>query len=111
MGTLASAYSHTGHPRRAVALLVQSIAVWEKSGSKETRIQSLTTELSHIANQQIMLGELTAAEENLHRGLCYARRSNYDAFREIGEAGYHEKLAQLAAYRGAFDVARREVHK
>jgi tetratricopeptide (TPR) repeat protein len=95
----ANSYGLSGQPRRAVPLYKQQIAIREKQGDKK----NLAIGLGNLAYQQIILGELAAAEGNLRRqiGLC----------QEIGETFHeswgHQELGRLLAYQGAFDEAAR----
>jgi tetratricopeptide (TPR) repeat protein len=98
---LANSYSLSGQPRRAVPLFEQQIAIREEQGVKE----SVAIGLGNIAIQQIILGELAAAESNLRRRIELCR----EVEDEVGEAIGHQELGRLLAYHGALDEATGEL--
>ena len=63
LNELASAYSRGGQPRRAVPLLEQAIAIREKQGEKGRR--SVAIGLGNLAEAQMKIGALRAAETNI----------------------------------------------
>jgi tetratricopeptide (TPR) repeat protein len=100
LNALANAYSLSGQSRRAVLLLEQNINIHEKQGRKE----NLATGLENIADDQLKLGKLAVAEENLKR----AMELSLDGKDKLSEATEHLELGRLFAYRGAFDEAEKE---
>ncbi|HEX7999413.1 MAG TPA: SEFIR domain-containing protein [Pyrinomonadaceae bacterium] len=98
---LANMYSHSGQPRRAVLASQGGNAIAERLGDEV----NLAVGLSNIATQQIVLGELAAAESNLRHSIKLCREGK----EELDEAASHQILGQLLAYRGAFDEAAREL--
>jgi tetratricopeptide (TPR) repeat protein len=98
---LANSYSLSGQPRRAVPLFEQQIAIREKQGVKI----SVAIGLGNLADDQLKIGELRAAEANLRRRIELCREIE-DAFREaIG----HRELGRLLAYRGVWDESKQEL--
>ena len=99
---LARSYGLCGQPRRAVPLYEQQIAIVEREGNKV----NLAIGLGNLANRQIELGGLTAADVN--------RRRRIDLCREIAEeweeAIGHGEMGRLLAYRGAFAEAAQELN-
>jgi len=97
LNTLAASYSLSGQPRQAVPLVEGYIAISEKRGDKT----NLAIGLGNVAQQQLVIGALRAAEANLRRSIALCREIE-DAFQEaIG----HQELGRLLAYRGAWDEA------
>jgi len=97
LNELANSYSPSGQPRRAVPLYETQNALREKAGSKV----NLAIGLGSLADQQLALGELAAAGENVRRRITLCREIK-DEFRE---AVGHQELGRLLAYEGAFDRA------
>jgi tetratricopeptide (TPR) repeat protein len=60
---LANSYSLSGQPRRAVPLFEMQNAICEKAGDKE----NLAIGLGNVAQIQLVIGELSAAQRNLRR--------------------------------------------
>lgn len=97
LNELANSYSLSGQPRRAVRAFQVGKAIAEKLGKKK----NLAVGLGNIAIQQMILGELAAAETNLRRSIQLGHEIE-DRRREA--VGYRE-LGRLFAYRGDFDEA------
>jgi tetratricopeptide (TPR) repeat protein len=101
LGVLANSYSRSGQPRRAASLFEQHNALQEKAGDKK----NLATGLGNIADAQLKLGELTAAENSLRRSIALSREIKDEFWEAVG----HRELGWLLAYRGAFDEAAGEL--
>ncbi len=97
----ANAYTLSGQPRRAVPLVKMATTIDEKQGNKEYAAISL----SNLATQQMLLGELTAAEMNLRRRIELCREIKD----EFLEAEGHMHLGRLFAYQGLFEQAEAEL--
>jgi tetratricopeptide (TPR) repeat protein len=97
LGVLANSYSFSGQSRRAVSLFEQDIALLEKASDKK----NLAIELVNIADNQLKLGELTAAENSLRRSIELCREIKIEFVEAVG----HQNLGRLLAYRGVFDDA------
>ncbi len=94
LNELANSYSLNGQPRRAVSLLEMSNDIDEKRGNKK----GVAIGLGNLAGQQLVIGALAAAGENLRRQIALTRELG-DEFREaIG----HYQLGRLLAYCGAW---------
>ncbi|MBI5934908.1 MAG: hypothetical protein HY867_14480 [Chloroflexi bacterium] len=65
LNTLASAYGHIGQPHRAVPLFEMVNGLLEKAGDKG----NLVTGLGNVAQVQLVIGALKAAERNLRRSI------------------------------------------
>jgi tetratricopeptide (TPR) repeat protein len=101
LSVLADSYALSGQPRRAVLLVEQHNAIYEKRGDKK----NLATGLGNLATQQMAIGALQAAEANLRRQIALGQEIE-DEFREaIG----HRELGRLLAYRGAWEGAEEEL--
>ncbi|MDX6693340.1 MAG: hypothetical protein QOF02_943 [Blastocatellia bacterium] len=98
---LANSYSRSGQPRRAVRAFQVGNAIAEKLGEKE----NLAIGLGNIADDQIKLGELAAAERNLRKRIELSREIKNEAREAIG----HHELGWLLVYRGASDEAAGEL--
>ena len=94
----ANCYSLSGQPGRAVPLFEAVRKLDEKLGPK-TADAAIT--LGNLADDQLKVGALVAAEENLRRRIALCREIE-DEFRE---AVGHQELGRLLAYLGAFEEA------
>jgi hypothetical protein len=101
LNDLANVYSRAGQPRRAVPLFLRQIAIREKQGVKK----SIAIGLGNVAGQQLGIGELKAAEQNLRRRIEICREIKD----EFSEAIGHQELGSVLAYRGQFAEAEREL--
>ncbi len=93
LNELANSYSLSGQPRRAVPLFEQQIAIREKQNVKK----SVAIGLGNVADDQLKIGALRAAEANLCRSIALSRELNG----EHNEAHGHQELGRLLTYRGA----------
>jgi tetratricopeptide (TPR) repeat protein len=101
LNDLASVYSLSGQPRRAVPLFEQHNAIYEKTGNKE----NLVGGLENMATQQMIIGALNAAEANLRRALVISGE-NEDDFASAVES---RELGRLLAYRGVWQESEEEL--
>jgi tetratricopeptide (TPR) repeat protein len=94
LAALAASYSLSGQSRRALPLLERHNAIQDKDGDK----RNLAIGLANLADDQLKLGELAAAEASL--GRCV------ELCREVGdeerEALGRRELGWLLAFRGVF---------
>ena len=86
LNELANAYSLSGQPRRAVALSEMQIAIREKQNAKK----NLATGLQNLADDQLKLGQLAAAEGAFRRSieLCHEIEDDREEARGHGELGW-----------------------
>lgn len=91
--SLAAAYGFSGQPRRAALLLEQDIVILERLGLKDI----LITPLENVAQLQLVIGALRAAEANLRQSIVLCREINEEFWEAVG----HSELGRLLAYRGA----------
>lgn len=91
----ANCYSLSGQPRHAVPLFEGYIDISRKRKDKVNEAVGL----GNLACQQVILGELAAAEQSLRRRIELCREIK-DEFRE---AVGHHALGELLAYQSAFD--------
>jgi len=103
LNTLASAYSLSGQPRRAVPLYEQATGIDEKQG--EAGRQNFAIGLGNMANNQMRIGALRAAETNQRRSIAVCREIKDEPNEAIG----HRKLGRLLALRGAYDESETEL--
>ena len=101
LNTLANSYSLSGQPRRAVPLFEMQIAIREKQGHKE----NLAIGLGNVADDQLKLGRLEAAEGGLRRSIELSRDLEDDSQEVIG----HQELGYLRVYEGRLAEAGREL--
>lgn len=101
LNALANAYGLAGQPRRAVPLFERQIAIREAADDK----QNLAIGLGNLASQQIILGELAAAERNLRRSVELCSEIEFEVYEAVG----HQELGRLLAYQGLFDEAGAEL--
>ena len=103
MDALASAYSASGYPERAVQLLNDSIQIDRALGENER----LAAALWNLAVQQQMLGKLTASEQSLQECLVTCKKCA-DTF---DEAKANQYFALLRTYQGFFEEASQHLQK
>ena len=98
---LANSYSLSGQPRRAVPLFEMQNELQEKADDKK----NLAIGLRNLADDQLKLGQLAAAEGGLRRSseLCLEIED------ESQEAVGHYNLGRLLAYEGRFAEAERDL--
>ena len=101
LNELARAYSLSGQPRRAVPLFEMHSSLRDQADDKK----NLAVNLANLANQQVVLGELAAAERNLRRVIELCR----EVKEEFGEAVGHQELGPLLTYEGRFDGSAQEL--
>jgi tetratricopeptide (TPR) repeat protein len=89
---LANSYSLSGEPRHAASLYAISARINESEGDRA----NLAIDLGNLATQQTVIGALQAAEVNLSRSI----RLRQEVKNEFREAGAHQALGWLLAYRG-----------
>ena len=98
---LANSYSLSGQLRRTVPLYQVSIEIDEK----RSNMQGVAISLRNLADDQLKLGRLEAAEGSLRRSIELSREIE-DEFREAcGDVD----LGRLLAYQGRFSEAEREL--
>jgi tetratricopeptide (TPR) repeat protein len=97
LNALASSYSRSGQPRRAVPLLETHYALRERLRDKT----NLTIGLKNLASVQFELGELEEADRNLRRSITWARDTRETALKANGR----RELGRLLAFEGDFDRA------
>jgi tetratricopeptide (TPR) repeat protein len=100
---LANSYSLSGQPRKAIPLLELSNEIDEKRKYKK----GVARGLDNLADDQMKIGELDAAEANFRRSIEICRE-NED---EFPEAVGHQELGRLLAYRGEFEESEHELEK
>jgi tetratricopeptide (TPR) repeat protein len=101
LNDLACVYSLSGQPRRAVLVCEQAGALAEKVGNKK----NLAIGLGNVADDQLKIGALRAAEANLRRSIALCREIED----EFNEAVGHQELGRLLAYRGAYAESETEL--
>ena len=92
MNELANSFSLSGQPHRAVPLCERNAEYDEGHGRKE----HLAIGLGNLADDQLKIGALRAAEANLRRHIALYREIEG----EFNEAIGHAELGRLLAYRG-----------
>jgi tetratricopeptide (TPR) repeat protein len=94
LSALANSCSVSGQPRRAVSLMERCNAIGEKRGDE----RNLAIGLGNLADDQLKLGLLRAAETNLRRSIALAGEVEDEFWKAIG----HQELGRLMAYRGVY---------
>lgn len=104
LNTLASVYSLSGQPRRAVHVFQSGIISAEKLGDKK----NAATGMVNVAQDaQLPIGALREAERNLHRLIDLCREIE----NEFEEANGHRELGRILSYRGVWQEAEQESDK
>ena len=100
LNALAQSYSLCGQTAQAVPLRERTVATCEKQGDQG----SWAVGLENLADDQIKIGALQAAEANLRRAIALCQEIENE-FREAG----HQELGRLLAYRGDWGAALEEL--
>jgi tetratricopeptide (TPR) repeat protein len=98
---LAMSYSLSGQPLRAVPLFKMSAEVDESQRDKV----NLAADLGNLAQQQMAVGALQAAQANLHRQIGLGQEGEDERNKAVG----HVELGRLLAYQGLWEKAEREL--
>ncbi|MBU0637229.1 MAG: hypothetical protein KKB50_00035 [Planctomycetes bacterium] len=101
LNALASSFALCGQPQRAVAVFQRAVQMAERI--KAPRDHAIS--LGNMAHQQLLLGELTAAELNLRAAIEFGR-----GLGDYEEALGQRELGQLLYYKGDFGACA-EVHE
>jgi tetratricopeptide (TPR) repeat protein len=97
LNSLANSYSLNGQPAQAVPLFEQGAAIDERRGDKE----NWAIALGNLAQQQLPIGALAAAETNLRRQVALCQELED----EFNEAISHQGLGRLLTCRGVWTEA------
>ena len=97
LSTLSISYSLSGQPAKAVPLLEKDIAICEKQGDKK----NWAIDLGNLANDQVRIGALQAAEVNLRRAIALCQEIGDEFWEAVG----HQELGRLLAYCGDWGAA------
>jgi len=97
---LANCYSLRGQSRLAVPLFDISNVINEKRGVRA----DLATGLSNVADDQLKIGSLRAAEANLRRSIALSKEVKDDLEEAVG----HEGLGQMLTHCGAYGESKAE---
>lgn len=98
---LANSYSLSGLSRRAVPVFQNAVLLAEKMGIKK----NVAIGLGNVADDQLKIGALSAAERNLRRSIDLCR----EIADEFGEAVGHQQLGRVLSYRGGWEEAEQEL--
>lgn len=101
LNELANSFSLSGQPRRAMLMHARNAGYDEEHGRKE----HLATSLVNLAVQNMFLGSLAAAEENLRRSIALF----HEIKAEVKEAIGHNELGRLLVHRVKRDAADKEL--
>ncbi len=101
LNELANAYSLSGQPRHAVPLFLMSNEPDEKSGNKK----GVAIGLGNVADDQLKIGALSAAERNLRHRIDLCREIADERSEAIG----HQNLGRVLSYSGAWQEAEQEL--
>jgi len=99
---LANTYSMNGQPRRAVPLFDMTNDIYENRMKNK---QFLATGLGNVAQQQLVIGALNAAERNLLHRIDLCREIEYEYSEAIG----HRELGRVLFYRGEWNDSEQEI--
>jgi tetratricopeptide (TPR) repeat protein len=103
LNSLATSYSLSGQPKKAVPLLGRANKLYEKTNEK-----NLAVGLDNLAGiGHIPLGDLKSAESNIRRSVDLCQEIKY----EYQEAVGHEWLGLLLVYQGKFEESEKELAK
>jgi len=102
LNELANSYSLNGEPRKAVPLFERQNVLQEKLNNKK----NLAIGLENVAYMaQLHIGVLRSAEENLQQSIELCREIKD----EFWEAGGHQELGRVLAYRAEWEEAEKEL--
>jgi len=103
LNELANTYSLSGQPRRAVPLFEMHNAIYEKAGDKK----NLAIGLGNVADDQLKIGALSAAEQNLHRKIALANELDDEWQLDNG----YRYLGWVLAFQGKFSESEDSLNK
>ncbi len=103
LNALALSCSNCGQAARAVPLMEKANQVYENMGNKK-RVALI---LGNLAQDQMAMGSLEDAEDNLKRKLEICRQINDEVLAAVA----HQGLGRLRAYQGEFEQAEQELVK
>lgn len=101
LAALGNSYSLAGQPAATIPLFEQSNAIDEKGGDKK----NLTIGLDNLAQQQLPIGDLRAAADNLRRSIALCREIEDRFWEAVG----HRELGRVLAYGGDWAGAKTEL--
>jgi tetratricopeptide (TPR) repeat protein len=101
LNALANSYSLSGQSGQAVPLFEGYIAISKRRGDKTNEALGL----GNLADDQLKIGALAAAEQSLRRRIVLCREIGDEFLMAIG----HQELGRLLAYRGQFGESEREL--
>jgi tetratricopeptide (TPR) repeat protein len=101
LNELAKSYALSGQPRNALNSFKIAINLADKLEEKE----NVAVGLSNLADVQMNIGELDAAEYNLRR----RNEISCERMDEFDKAAGHDGFGRLLAYRGKFEESRNEL--
>ncbi len=101
LNELANSYGQSGQAGAAVPLFERVAGIDEQRGDKK----NLAIELGNLAQQQLSIGALQAAEANLRRSIALCQEIED----EFNEAIGHAELGRLLVYRGVWVEAEQEL--
>ena len=101
LSILANSYSLSGQPRRVISFFELAIGIDEKQNNK----MNLAIGLGNLADAQMKIGELDAAESSLRqrKGICYEIADEFE------DAIGHRELGLLHTYLGKFEESGNEL--
>jgi tetratricopeptide (TPR) repeat protein len=103
LNELSVAYSMNGQLRRAVPLFLMSNEFDKKSGNKK----GVAIGLGNVAQIQLVIGALSAAERNSRRSIDLCREIADEGLGAVGQ----QELGRMLSYRGAWQEAEQELLK
>jgi tetratricopeptide (TPR) repeat protein len=98
---IASNYALSGQPRRAVPLFLQGNELDEKNGNKK----GVAIGLGNVAQRQLVIGALSAAERNLRQSIDLCHEIADEQHKSVG----HLELGHVLFYRGEWQEAEQEL--
>lgn len=101
LNELANSYSLSGQSRRAVPIMEMAKVIDEKLGEKK----GFAIGLGNVADDQLKIGALSAAERNLHRGIDLCREIEDEFHEAVGLSG----LGRVLAYLGRWEDSEKEL--
>jgi tetratricopeptide (TPR) repeat protein len=103
LNTLATSYGMSGQPRRAIPLLEMNLIIREKQNRKD----SIAIVLNNLTIENLAIGELKSAEQNLHRQIDLCREIEDEFVEAIG----HLELGRVQFFRGVWQDSEQELSK
>lgn len=103
LNAYSASFAMIGQPSQSVSLLEMNLIIREKQNKKI----SIAIVLNNMATQQLIIGALTQAEQNLRRSIDLCQEINSEDWKGVG----HQELGRVLAYREVWKEAQENLIK